>query len=97
MTLAELCAWGIPSVLIPLPTAAADHQTHNAQALAAAGGAVVLPQQGLEAVHLGNMLHELLVDESRRRQMASAAQVRGRPEAATTIAGRVIHLARGDA
>ena len=30
MTLAELCAWGIPSVLIPLPTAAADHQTHNA-------------------------------------------------------------------
>src|ERR1041384_2492619 len=31
MTLAELCAWGIPSILIPLPTAAADHQTPNAR------------------------------------------------------------------
>ncbi|MES1259152.1 MAG: UDP-N-acetylglucosamine--N-acetylmuramyl-(pentapeptide) pyrophosphoryl-undecaprenol N-acetylglucosamine transferase, partial [Gemmatimonadota bacterium] len=93
MTLAELCAWGIPSVLIPLPTAAADHQTHNAQALAAAGAAVVLEQEGLGAAHLGNMLRELLVDDSRRRQMASAARARGRPEAAATIAGRVVHLA----
>jgi UDP-N-acetylglucosamine--N-acetylmuramyl-(pentapeptide) pyrophosphoryl-undecaprenol N-acetylglucosamine transferase len=39
MTIAELCAWGIPSVLVPLPTAAADHQTHNARAMANAGAA----------------------------------------------------------
>jgi UDP-N-acetylmuramate--alanine ligase len=37
MALSELCAWGIPSVLIPLPTAAANHQHHNAVALADAG------------------------------------------------------------
>jgi UDP-N-acetylglucosamine--N-acetylmuramyl-(pentapeptide) pyrophosphoryl-undecaprenol N-acetylglucosamine transferase len=42
MTVAEVCAWGLPSVLVPLPTAAADHQLANARALAAAGAAVVL-------------------------------------------------------
>ena len=44
ITVAELCAWGLPSVLVPLPTAAADHQTHNARVLAEAGAAVLLPQ-----------------------------------------------------
>ena len=47
MTLAELAAWGIPTILIPLPTAAADHQRHNAEAAARAGAAVVLPQADL--------------------------------------------------
>ena len=37
ITVAELCAWGLPSILVPLPTAAADHQTHNARVLAEAG------------------------------------------------------------
>ena len=37
ITVAELCAWGLPSILVPLPTAAADHQTHNARVLADAG------------------------------------------------------------
>ncbi|MEQ1693370.1 MAG: UDP-N-acetylglucosamine--N-acetylmuramyl-(pentapeptide) pyrophosphoryl-undecaprenol N-acetylglucosamine transferase, partial [Gemmatimonas sp.] len=37
ISIAELCAWGIPSVLVPLPTAAQDHQAHNATALAASG------------------------------------------------------------
>ncbi len=42
MTVSELCAWGKPSVLVPLPTAAADHQTYNARALASAGASVLL-------------------------------------------------------
>ena len=42
MTCAELCAWGLPSILVPLPTAAADHQTANARALEASGAAEVL-------------------------------------------------------
>ena len=62
MTLAELCAWGIPSVLVPLPTAAADHQRHNAEAMAAAGASVMLPQAGLTAQHLGETLTALLDD-----------------------------------
>ncbi|HEX7939713.1 MAG TPA: UDP-N-acetylglucosamine--N-acetylmuramyl-(pentapeptide) pyrophosphoryl-undecaprenol N-acetylglucosamine transferase, partial [Gemmatimonadaceae bacterium] len=43
-TVAELLAWSIPSILIPLPTAAADHQTLNAVALQSAGAATCLPQ-----------------------------------------------------
>ena len=44
ITVAELCAWGLPSVLVPLPTAAADHQTHNARVLAEAGASDTVPQ-----------------------------------------------------
>jgi len=47
ITVAELCAWGLPSVLVPLPTAAADHQTRNARVLAEAGAALLLPQAEL--------------------------------------------------
>ena len=47
MTVAELCAWGKASVLVPLPTAAADHQTYNARALADVGAAVLLPESEL--------------------------------------------------
>lgn len=93
MTLAELSAWGIPAVLIPLPTAAADHQTHNAIAHAAAGAAVHLPQATLSDAQLTETLGELLRDAARREAMAAAARARGRPEAAATIAARVIALA----
>ncbi|MBP6442922.1 MAG: UDP-N-acetylglucosamine--N-acetylmuramyl-(pentapeptide) pyrophosphoryl-undecaprenol N-acetylglucosamine transferase [Gemmatimonadales bacterium] len=88
MTLAELCAWGIPSVLVPLPTAAADHQRHNAEAMAAAGASVMLPQAGLTAQHLGDTLTALLADAPRRTAMATAARMRGKPDAAQVIAER---------
>src|SRR4029078_13533072 len=39
---AELCAWGIPAIVVPLPTAAADHQTANAKALSASGAATMI-------------------------------------------------------
>src|SRR6185295_19078596 len=45
MTTAELCAWGIPMLLVPLPTASADHQTANAKALAEANAAIWIPQR----------------------------------------------------
>jgi UDP-N-acetylglucosamine--N-acetylmuramyl-(pentapeptide) pyrophosphoryl-undecaprenol N-acetylglucosamine transferase len=93
MTIAELCAWGIPSVLVPLPTAAADHQTHNARAMAAAGAALMLAQEGLDAATLGRTLGDLLSDTSRRSAMSAAARSRGRPDAARVIAERVDALA----
>lgn len=92
MTIAELCAWSIPSVLIPLPTAAADHQAHNAQALSAAGAAVVLRQDGLDGERLGDELSALLGDPERRSAMAAAARARARPEAAAEIAVQVVKL-----
>ena len=86
MTMAELCAWGIPSMLVPLPTAAADHQRANARALEAAGAAVTLPQSELSAATLGGALTRLLEEPAALASMAEAAARRGRPDAAERIA-----------
>jgi UDP-N-acetylglucosamine--N-acetylmuramyl-(pentapeptide) pyrophosphoryl-undecaprenol N-acetylglucosamine transferase len=94
LTLAELCAWGIPSVLIPLPTAAADHQTANARALEAAGACVVLTQEELTLDRLANKVGVLSADPSRLGSLAAAARRRARPDAAEDIARRIVTLAR---
>jgi UDP-N-acetylglucosamine--N-acetylmuramyl-(pentapeptide) pyrophosphoryl-undecaprenol N-acetylglucosamine transferase len=92
MTTAELFAWGIPAIVVPLPTAAADHQTHNARALAAAGAAVHLPQSELTAERLDREVRALLADPSRMARLASGASARARPAAAETIARRVLAM-----
>lgn len=93
MTLAELAAWGIPTILIPLPSAAADHQRHNAEAAARAGAAIVLPQADLAPATLGDAIRQLGEDPARRAAMAAAARGRGRPDAARALAVRVLALA----
>ncbi len=92
MTTAELCAWGLPMVLVPLPTAAADHQSANARALAAAGAAVHLPQRELTVDRLDTCLRDLLGNPERRQGLATAALARGRPGASETIARRILSL-----
>ncbi|MEN8376257.1 MAG: UDP-N-acetylmuramate--L-alanine ligase [Gemmatimonadota bacterium] len=92
-TTGELLAWGVPSILIPLPTAAADHQRLNAEALAAAGAAITLPQDELTPDALWRTLSELATDARTRASMAEAALRRARPEAARTIAGHILALA----
>jgi UDP-N-acetylglucosamine--N-acetylmuramyl-(pentapeptide) pyrophosphoryl-undecaprenol N-acetylglucosamine transferase len=94
LTLAELCAWGIPGLLVPLPTAAADHQTANARALAQSGAARVLPQGELNAERLDREVRSVLADTSQLEAMKRAALARGRPDAAEKIARRVLALAR---
>lgn len=93
MTLSELCAWGIPSLLIPLPTAAADHQTHNARAMATAGAAVMLPQGELTVSRFGDTIATLLAAPDDRNAMRAAALARARPDAAVDLARRVSLLA----
>jgi UDP-N-acetylglucosamine--N-acetylmuramyl-(pentapeptide) pyrophosphoryl-undecaprenol N-acetylglucosamine transferase len=92
MTGAELCAWGIPSVLIPLPSAAGDHQRHNAEALAAAGASVMLPQRDLSPLRLGEVIGGLLSDRKRLRRMAELARSRGKPAAADEIVSHFLAL-----
>ena len=94
LTLAELCAWGIPSVLVPLPTAAADHQTANARALERAGGAVMLPERELTVDRLDAVMRGLLSDGARLRALADGARARARPHAAHEIAQQVLTIAR---
>ena len=93
MTIAELCAWQLPAVLIPLPTAAADHQTKNAKTLAAAGAAVHLSQSELNGERLGKTIGDLLANPARPNELARTAASRARPRAAEEIARRVIALA----
>ena len=92
MATAELLAWGIPMLLVPLPTAAADHQTHNAAALDEAGAAVHLPQKSLTPAQLWQKLHALVNDPARRSSMADAARRRAHPDAAREIAEKLALL-----
>jgi UDP-N-acetylglucosamine--N-acetylmuramyl-(pentapeptide) pyrophosphoryl-undecaprenol N-acetylglucosamine transferase len=92
ITIAELCAWGLPSILVPLPTAAADHQTHNAAALAAAGAAKHLPQAELSVESLGRAIRSLLQHDDERDRMGAAALARGRPGAAREIVSHLLGL-----
>ncbi len=91
---AELLAWGIPAVLVPLPTAAADHQTRNARTLADAGAAIFRPQSDLTPASLWEDIRLLGSDTERRERMSSAAHQRGRPDAARQIARELLELAR---
>ena len=92
ITVAELCAWGLPNVLIPLPTAAADHQTHNARVLAEAGASLILPQSELSPQRLRDLVTRLLNDPAARQQMAQRARARGRPDSAREIVSKLLTL-----
>jgi UDP-N-acetylglucosamine--N-acetylmuramyl-(pentapeptide) pyrophosphoryl-undecaprenol N-acetylglucosamine transferase len=93
MTLAEVTAWGLPSILVPYPHATDDHQTHNARDLERQGAAIVLPEVDLTPRRLGNLIGGLLSDPERRARMAAAAVAAARPDAARVIADRVLELA----
>ena len=90
----ELCAWGVPMVIVPLPSAANDHQTANAKVLEAAGAARHLPERELSVERLDAVVGELLGDRGKLSAMATAARGRGRARAADEIAahiGRLLH------
>ena len=82
MALAELCAWGVPPILVPLPTAAANHQHHNAVALAEAGAAIRIAEDELAPGRLWGEVAGLARDPARRAALAEHARARGEPQAA---------------
>ncbi|CAN5656201.1 undecaprenyldiphospho-muramoylpentapeptide beta-N-acetylglucosaminyltransferase [soil metagenome] len=92
MGTSEFLAWGIPSILVPLPTAAADHQAANARALAEAGAAILVSEAQLTGEGLAETLRALLGDPMALAGMAAAARLRGRPSAAVDIADQVARL-----
>jgi UDP-N-acetylglucosamine--N-acetylmuramyl-(pentapeptide) pyrophosphoryl-undecaprenol N-acetylglucosamine transferase len=97
MLCSELGAAGVPAVLVPFPAAAADHQRHNAAALSASGAAVMLEERSMQSGELWESVLDLLREEDRLQEMASAMSARGRPGAADRIARELLDLAeRGD-
>ena len=92
--LAELCAWGIPSILVPFPFGAADHQRRNARALESEEAAVVVEEVDLrrDSSLIWTALVDVLRDERRREGMAQAARKLGAPRAAEAIADDLLQL-----
>jgi UDP-N-acetylglucosamine--N-acetylmuramyl-(pentapeptide) pyrophosphoryl-undecaprenol N-acetylglucosamine transferase len=89
-TLAELCAVGIGSVLVPFAAAVDDHQTKNAMYLVERGAAVLLKQDDQLAGRLQGTLRELAADPGRRLAMAEAARALAKPDAAERIADIIL-------
>ena len=92
MTVAELSAGGVASVLVPLPHAVDDHQTANARFLTDQGAAILLPQTELTPDKLAALLRTL--DRPRLLEMARKARGLGKPDAARIVAERCMELAR---
>ena len=94
-TVAELLLLARPSLLVPYPFAADDHQTANAERLAAAGAARLLPQAELRPERLAKALEELLTEPRILVAMAAKARELARPDAAVVLAEAVMALAKG--
>jgi UDP-N-acetylglucosamine--N-acetylmuramyl-(pentapeptide) pyrophosphoryl-undecaprenol N-acetylglucosamine transferase len=84
-SIADLAIAGVPAILVPLPSAAEDHQTANAQGVVADGGAVLVADRDCTAERLGQELSRILNDEPTHRAMAEAQLRRARPHAAASI------------
>ena len=90
---AELAALGVPAVLVPLPIAPRDHQRANAEALVAAGGALLLDDADADAAHLATLLEPLLEDRKRRTAMAASMRAAAHVDAAASVATLVLEVA----
>ncbi len=97
LTLAEICAAGIASVLIPLPTAVDDHQTKNGLFLVERGAAVLLKQDATLAERLATTLRELAADPEKRLAMADAARSLAKPDAADRVADAALQVGKQQA
>jgi len=89
----EIAAYGLPAILAPYPHASADHQTANARWMAAAGAAVVVPDDELSAPRLAAETAALLADPPRLAAMARASQGLARPDAARDVADELLQAA----
>jgi UDP-N-acetylglucosamine--N-acetylmuramyl-(pentapeptide) pyrophosphoryl-undecaprenol N-acetylglucosamine transferase len=90
---AELAAAGKPSLLVPFPFAADDHQHKNALIFAEAGAAVLVPESELTDERLTRELTGLLSDPERLREMSAQARTLAHPDALQRIAGMAVRLA----
>jgi UDP-N-acetylglucosamine--N-acetylmuramyl-(pentapeptide) pyrophosphoryl-undecaprenol N-acetylglucosamine transferase len=93
-TLAELTNLGKPSILIPYPYAAADHQRHNALALVKAGAALMIEDTKFGDDGSLRTVLDALEDREGLARMGSSSRGQGHPGAAAELAGRIIALSK---
>jgi UDP-N-acetylglucosamine--N-acetylmuramyl-(pentapeptide) pyrophosphoryl-undecaprenol N-acetylglucosamine transferase len=92
ITVSELCAAGVASILVPLVVSTTDHQRFNAEFLAARGAALHLPQQRLDARTLAQLLGALT--RAQILALAEHARALGHPDATAAVAAAIESLAR---
>ena len=92
VTIAELSAGGMASILVPFPHAVDDHQSANARFLADKGAAILVPQSELTAEKLAALIRSL--DRAKLLDMAKKARALGKPDAARLVAHRCMEIAR---
>jgi UDP-N-acetylglucosamine--N-acetylmuramyl-(pentapeptide) pyrophosphoryl-undecaprenol N-acetylglucosamine transferase len=92
VTIAELSAGGIASILVPFPYAVDDHQSANARFLADQGAAILVPQSDLTPEKLAGLISSL--DRAKLLEMASKARALGKPDAARVVAQRCMEIAK---
>ncbi len=95
LTVSELAAAGLPSLLVPLPHAIDDHQTRNADYLASEGAAVLLPQRSTDAATLAAQLTEVLMQPERLNDMARTARRLAKPDATRSVVDICLEVAHG--
>ena len=86
LTVAELCAVGVPALFVPYPAAVDDHQTANARPLADAGAALIIPESELTATHLADLMRDWLQSRAGLQQRAIRARGLAQPDALDRIA-----------
>ncbi len=92
-TIFEIASWGLPSILIPLPNAAEDHQTKNAYAYARAGACAVIEQNNLTPGLLISEVDRIMTHEPMKHAMSNAARAFARADAASLIASALLDIA----
>jgi UDP-N-acetylglucosamine--N-acetylmuramyl-(pentapeptide) pyrophosphoryl-undecaprenol N-acetylglucosamine transferase len=92
-TVAELAASGKPSLLVPFPQAADDHQRKNAEVLVEGGAATILLEKDMTAAALLQALTGLLTNRQKLTEMSARARTFAHPKAAARIAEIVANLA----
>jgi len=90
LTIAEVCAAGVGSVLVPLPIAADDHQTTNARHLERAGATVLVAEGEGFATRIAEQLERLSNDAALRLSWARAARALAKPNAAGDVADAIL-------
>jgi UDP-N-acetylglucosamine--N-acetylmuramyl-(pentapeptide) pyrophosphoryl-undecaprenol N-acetylglucosamine transferase len=91
LTIAELAAAGVGSILVPYPHAVDDHQTHNARYLVDVGAAQLFADHSLTAEVLAPVLAELVADRARLLAMANAARAVAKPDAGQAMLEACLH------
>ena len=90
MTVSELAAMSLPSVLVPFPHAVDDHQTKNAEFLEQAGAAVLIPQPSFTAERLSEVLNDFYKNKDKLVRMSTAAHTCYRSSAAEKVADKLL-------